>query len=108
MAAQLEKSNTEATKKLKKSYFDVLGLCCSSEVPLIENILKSLDGVKEYSVIIPTRTVIVIHDDLLISQLQIGNYFRNFKFSFPFYLFLNFFLSDQYCSFISFLSFLTT
>ncbi|KAG5242876.1 cadmium/zinc-transporting ATPase HMA [Salix suchowensis] len=71
MAAQLEKSNTEATKKLKKSYFDVLGLCCSSEVPLIENILKSLDGVKEYSVIIPTRTVIVIHDDLLISQLQI-------------------------------------
>ncbi|KAJ6742065.1 CADMIUM/ZINC-TRANSPORTING ATPASE HMA4-RELATED [Salix viminalis] len=71
MASQLEKSNTEATKKLKKSYFDVLGLCCSSEVPLIENILKSLDGVKEYSVIIPTRTVIVIHDDLLISQLQI-------------------------------------
>ncbi|KAF9679851.1 hypothetical protein SADUNF_Sadunf06G0058500 [Salix dunnii] len=71
MASQLEKNNTEATKKLQKSYFDVLGLCCSSEVPLIENILKSLDGVKEYSVIIPTRTVIVIHDDLLISQLQI-------------------------------------
>ncbi|XP_011019985.1 PREDICTED: cadmium/zinc-transporting ATPase HMA3-like isoform X2 [Populus euphratica] len=71
MAAELEKSNKAPTKKLQKSYFDVLGLCCSSEVPLIENILKSLDGVKEFSVIVPTRTVIVFHDDLIISQLQI-------------------------------------
>ncbi|XVF39741.1 hypothetical protein PTKIN_Ptkin01aG0057100 [Pterospermum kingtungense] len=60
-----------ANKKLQKSYFDVLGLCCSSEVPLIENILKSLEGVKEVSVIVPTRTVIVLHDNLLVSQLQI-------------------------------------
>lgn len=75
MAAELEKGNKAATKKLQKSYFDVLGLCCSSEVPLIENILKSLDGVKDFSVIVPTRTVIVFHDDLLISQLQIGNHF---------------------------------
>ncbi|XWS52257.1 hypothetical protein CRYUN_Cryun11dG0052500 [Craigia yunnanensis] len=60
-----------ANKKLQKSYFDVLGLCCSSEVPLIENILKSLEGVKEVSVIVPTRTVIVFHDNLLVSQLQI-------------------------------------
>ncbi|XP_048227705.1 putative inactive cadmium/zinc-transporting ATPase HMA3 isoform X2 [Ricinus communis] len=68
MAAQ---DKNKAAKKHQKSYFDVLGLCCSSEVPLIENILKSLDGVKEYSVIVPTRTVIVVHDNLLISQLQI-------------------------------------
>ncbi|PPS11642.1 hypothetical protein GOBAR_AA09000 [Gossypium barbadense] len=61
-----------ANKNLQKSYFDVLGLCCSSEVPLIENILKSLEGVKEVSVIVPTRTVIVLHDNLLLSQLQIG------------------------------------
>ncbi|GMI92904.1 heavy metal atpase 2, ARABIDOPSIS HEAVY METAL ATPASE 2 [Hibiscus trionum] len=58
-------------KKLQKSYFDVLGLCCSSEVPLIENILKSVEGVKEVTVIVPTRTVIVLHDNLLVSQLQI-------------------------------------
>ncbi|CAL0325556.1 unnamed protein product [Lupinus luteus] len=58
-------------KKLQKSYFDVLGLCCSSEVPLIENILKPLEGIKEVSVIVPSRTVIVVHDILLISQLQI-------------------------------------
>ncbi|XP_057748626.1 putative inactive cadmium/zinc-transporting ATPase HMA3 [Arachis stenosperma] len=63
--------NEEGKKKWEKSYFDVMGLCCSSEVPLIENILKPLQGVKEVSVIVPTRTVIVIHDSLIISQLQI-------------------------------------
>ncbi|WCJ42257.1 heavy metal atpase 2 [Euphorbia peplus] len=60
-----------ATQNLEKSYFDVLGLCCSSEKALIENIINSLDGVKKVSVIVPTRTVIVVHDTLLTSQLQI-------------------------------------
>ncbi|KAK7329756.1 hypothetical protein VNO77_23935 [Canavalia gladiata] len=64
-----EKNKVE--KKLQKSYFDVLGLCCSSEVPLIENILKPLEGIKEVSVVVPSRTVIVVHDTLVISQLQI-------------------------------------
>ncbi|XP_038695841.1 cadmium/zinc-transporting ATPase HMA2-like isoform X2 [Tripterygium wilfordii] len=63
--------STEGKKKLQKSYFDVLGLCCSSEVPLVENILKSIDGIKDFSVIVPTRTLIVLHDNLVISQLQI-------------------------------------
>ncbi|KAL3830120.1 hypothetical protein ACJIZ3_018922 [Penstemon smallii] len=58
-------------KKFQKSYFDVLGLCCTSEVPLVEKILKSLDGVKDFSVIVPTKTVIVVHDSLLISEIQI-------------------------------------
>ncbi|PON52782.1 P-type ATPase, subfamily IB [Trema orientale] len=62
----------QARKKLEKSYFDVLGLCCSSEVPLVENILKPLDGVKEVKVVIATKTVIVVHDNLLISQTQIA------------------------------------
>ncbi|XP_062077378.1 putative inactive cadmium/zinc-transporting ATPase HMA3 [Humulus lupulus] len=62
----------QGAKKFQKSYFDVLGLCCSSEVPLVENILKSLDGVKQVTVVIATRTVIVVHDSLLISQTQIA------------------------------------
>jgi len=66
-------SSADEKKKLQKSYFDVVGLCCSSEVPLIENILKPLQGIKEVSVIVPSRTVIVVHDTLVISQLQIGN-----------------------------------
>lgn len=63
--------SSEKKRGLQKSYFDVLGLCCSSEVPLIEKILRPLEGVVEVSVIVPSRTVIVLHDSLLITQLQI-------------------------------------
>ncbi|KAL2338672.1 hypothetical protein Fmac_013118 [Flemingia macrophylla] len=65
------KGKSKEGKNIQKSYFDVLGLCCSSEVPLIENILKPLEGIKEVSVIVPSRTVIVVHDTLVISPLQI-------------------------------------
>jgi len=75
MALQNKEEEKKKVKKLQKSYFDVLGICCTSEVPIIENILKSLDGVKEYSVIVPSRTVIVVHDSLLISPFQIGKSF---------------------------------
>jgi Zn2+/Cd2+-exporting ATPase len=74
MAATQEE---KAEKKLQKSYFDVLGLCCTSEVPLVERILKNHDGVKDISVIVPSRTVIVVHDTLLISQMQIGMTFSH-------------------------------
>lgn len=69
----MEKINKKLMRenKLQRSHFDVLGICCSSEVPLIENILKPLEGIKQISVIVPTRTLIVVHDSLLISQLQI-------------------------------------
>ncbi|KAJ4959048.1 hypothetical protein NE237_026159 [Protea cynaroides] len=56
---------------VRRTYFDVLGLCCSSEVRLIENILKPLYGVMEVSVIAPTKTVIVVHDNVVISQSEI-------------------------------------
>ncbi|KAI5415059.1 putative inactive cadmium/zinc-transporting ATPase HMA3 [Lathyrus oleraceus] len=71
MSSEEEKNNNMGGEKLHKTYFDVVGLCCSSEVPLIENILKPLEGIKQVSVIVPSRTVIVVHDTLLISQLQI-------------------------------------
>ncbi|WOK94385.1 inactive cadmium/zinc-transporting ATPase HMA3 isoform X1 [Canna indica] len=57
--------------KYQRSYIDVLGLCCSSEVPLIEKILKPLNGVEKVSVIVPSKTVIVVHDKLVISQHEI-------------------------------------
>ncbi|XP_019155285.1 PREDICTED: putative inactive cadmium/zinc-transporting ATPase HMA3 [Ipomoea nil] len=55
----------------EKSYFDVIGICCPSEVPLIDKILKGLDGVHEVSVMVTTKTVVVVHDPLLITQHQI-------------------------------------
>lgn len=73
MGGDDEKKKMVGATPLKKSYFDVVGLCCSSEVPLIEKILKPLEGVKDVSVIVPSRTVIVLHDSLLISELQIVN-----------------------------------
>lgn len=75
----------EESKKLQKSYFDVVGLCCSSEIPLVENILGQFDGVKDVSVIVASRTVIVVHDHLLVSQTQIGkieNHPNSLSFSF--------------------------
>ncbi|CAM0909700.1 unnamed protein product [Alopecurus aequalis] len=57
--------------KLEKSYFDVLGICCPSEVPLVEKLLEPLPGVHKVSVVVPSRTVIVLHDASAISQAQI-------------------------------------
>lgn len=65
-----DKKSKEA--RHQKSSFDVLGLCCSSEAPLIEKILKPLNGVQKVSVIVPSKTVIVVHGSLLISQDEIG------------------------------------
>ncbi|KAF8687516.1 hypothetical protein HU200_043212 [Digitaria exilis] len=38
-----------------KSYFDVLGICCPSEVPLVERLLSPLPGVTKVTVIVPSR-----------------------------------------------------
>lgn len=61
-------------KTYEKSYFDVLGICCPSDVPSIEGILNALEGVEGVSVVVPSKTVVVVHDPLLISASQIGLY----------------------------------
>ncbi|OIW21182.1 hypothetical protein TanjilG_30540 [Lupinus angustifolius] len=53
---------------MKRSKFEVLGLCCATEAELVERILKPLNGVNDISVTVPTRTVTVTHDVLLISE----------------------------------------
>ncbi|PON56835.1 P-type ATPase, subfamily IB [Trema orientale] len=58
-------------EEMKKSYFEVLGLCCASEVALLERIIEPLNGVKDISVIVPTKTLIVFHDSRLLSETQI-------------------------------------
>ena len=64
-------------EKLKKSYFEVLGLCCASEVALVERILKQLNGVQEISVILPTKTV-AVHHTHVISDVTIGKSMKIF------------------------------
>ncbi|CAI8589966.1 unnamed protein product [Vicia faba] len=58
-------------ENMNRSNFEVLGMCCATEATLVERILKPLHGVKHVSVIVPTRTVTVVHDVLLISESQI-------------------------------------
>lgn len=60
-----------SANKIEKSYFNVLGICCTSEVPLVERILQPLKGVQKVTVIVPSKTVIVVHDSSIISQQQI-------------------------------------
>ncbi|KAI3955508.1 hypothetical protein MKW98_028453 [Papaver atlanticum] len=58
---------------MKKSYFDVSGICCTSEVPLVERILNPMNGVDNVQVNVTTKTIIVFHNDLLTTQMQIVN-----------------------------------
>jgi len=62
-------------ENIKRSNFEVLGMCCATEATLVERILKPLHGVKAVSVIVPARTVTVVHDVLLISESQIGYFY---------------------------------
>jgi len=59
--------------KWEKTYLDVLGVCCSAEVALVERLLKPIDGVRAVTVVVPSRTVVVEHDPAAVSQSHIGN-----------------------------------
>ncbi|PUZ69078.1 hypothetical protein GQ55_2G079700 [Panicum hallii var. hallii] len=55
----------------EKTYLDVLGICCTTEVALVERLLSPIDGVRAVTVVVPSRTVIVEHDAAAVSQLHI-------------------------------------
>ncbi|XP_047080323.1 cadmium/zinc-transporting ATPase HMA3-like [Lolium rigidum] len=66
-----EAAAARTTSKYEKTYLDVLGVCCSAEVALVERLLAPLDGVRAVSVVVPSRTVIVEHDPEATSQSRI-------------------------------------
>ncbi|CAL5076307.1 unnamed protein product [Urochloa decumbens] len=57
----------------EKTYLDVLGVCCSAEVALVERLLSPIPGVRKVTVVVPSRTVIVEHDPAAASHSHIGN-----------------------------------
>jgi copper chaperone CopZ len=59
--------------KWEKTYLDVLGICCTAEVALVERLLAPIHGVRTVTVVVPSRTVIVDHDTAAVSQFHIGN-----------------------------------
>lgn len=56
-----------------RSTFATKGICCSSEVPAILDILNPFDGVLEVNVLVPRKQVIVNHDCKIISAAQIAS-----------------------------------
>nr|CAB3452427.1 unnamed protein product [Digitaria exilis] len=57
--------------KLEKTYLDVLGVCCSAEVALVERLLSPIAGVRAVTVVVPSRTVVVEHDPSIAPQSHI-------------------------------------
>jgi len=56
-----------------RSTFKVEGICCSSEIPAIQKIVKPLPGVKDIKINVTTRTVYVDHDTLITSAQDIAD-----------------------------------
>lgn len=73
LEARLLPQEAAARRQWEKTYLDVLGVCCSAEVALVERLLAPLDGVRAVSVVVPSRTVVVEHDPAAVSQSRIGN-----------------------------------
>lgn len=46
----------------RRTVFDVMGLCCQSEVDLIEDALSNVDGIDDHAINIPAGTLTVYHD----------------------------------------------
>ncbi|KAG8100244.1 hypothetical protein GUJ93_ZPchr0013g37729 [Zizania palustris] len=59
-------------RKWKKTYLDVLGVCCTAEVALVERLLAPVAGVRTVSVVVASRTVVVDHDSAVASESLIG------------------------------------
>jgi copper chaperone CopZ len=56
---------------LGKTTFDVMGICCPSEVILIKRMLEPIPGVEEVSVNVTAKTVTVLHDKLWVTDGQL-------------------------------------
>ncbi|CAN6180457.1 unnamed protein product [Urochloa humidicola] len=62
---------SKAAGEWEKTYLDVLGICCTAEVALVERLLSPIAGVRAVTVVVPSRTVIVEHDAAAVSQFHI-------------------------------------
>lgn len=70
-------NNSSAKTFSVRTTMRVEGICCPSEVPLIENILSTLPGVAKVSVNVPNRLTIVEHNPSLTSPATLVNELNN-------------------------------
>eukprot|EP00243_Klebsormidium_subtile_P013097 TRINITY_DN83_c0_g1_i11.p1 TRINITY_DN83_c0_g1~~TRINITY_DN83_c0_g1_i11.p1 ORF type:complete len:641 (+),score=56.00 TRINITY_DN83_c0_g1_i11:156-2078(+) len=59
------------SRESQKVVLDVLGLCCPSEVPLVLGILEPIVGVVKVTVNVPAKTVVVLFNPALVTDLQL-------------------------------------
>jgi copper chaperone CopZ len=67
----VERDGGASLPSIVRSTFATKGICCSSEVPTIVDILK-LKGIFEVKVVVPVKQVLVNHDCKVISAAQIA------------------------------------
>jgi len=68
----VERDGGASLPSIVRSTFSTKGICCSSEVPFILEILTPYDGVFEVKVVVPVKQVVVDHDCKVISAAQIA------------------------------------
>jgi len=68
----IERDGGASLPSIVRSTFNSKGICCSSEVPAILNILNPFDGIFEVNVVVPRKLIIVNHDCKVISAAQIA------------------------------------
>lgn len=61
----------EGAPAVQKTVYDVLGICCASEVALIHRILQPIPGVLEIYVNVPAKTTTVSYDPTVATDLQL-------------------------------------
>jgi len=65
--------NNKANAKGRSQFF-VNGICCASEIPLIDDLLRPMQGVDNIKINVTTKTVYVDHDTSIISAQVICDY----------------------------------
>jgi len=68
----VERDGGASIPRIVRSTFATKGICCSSEVPSILDILTPFDGVVDVNVLVPRKIVIVDHNPKIISATQIA------------------------------------
>mmetsp|Transcript_29767 Transcript_29767/g.63127 ORF Transcript_29767/g.63127 Transcript_29767/m.63127 type:complete len:1409 (+) Transcript_29767:67-4293(+) len=64
---------SSSLSRVGRSQFHVKGICCASEIPQVESILRPIDGVVEISINTTTKTVYVDHNVDVVSAIAIAN-----------------------------------
>lgn len=63
----MDMSVTAGKGKIVRSTITCSGICCSSEIPLVNSALEPLDGVEKVMINVPLRNVIIDHDPSIVT-----------------------------------------